>query len=136
MTRVEGEWKVGLLDETVDAEVLEGSRNALALGRRCALVGHGCYWKPGTQSPSLLGPDTCVVDCEVHDISSFRHVISRVLCATQKIMPLLCVGDERFSESEVVQADIFRASFHVDDTLPHRDCAFDRLYERRENGPR
>ena len=45
MTRVD----VEPMNERVDAVVLE---DALALGRRCVLMGSGCYWIPwGTQSP-------------------------------------------------------------------------------------
>ena len=59
MTRVD----VEPMNATVDAVVLE---DALALGRRCVLMGSGCYWRLWHAKSVLLGPENCVIDLEVY----------------------------------------------------------------------
>ena len=79
MTRVD----VEPMNATVDAVVLE---DALALGRRCVLIGSGCFWRPWHAKSVLLGPENCVIDFEVYaKVAPFRHSVLRVPRASLKM---------------------------------------------------
>ena len=53
------------INEKIEAVVLRGSPNALALGRRCALQGYDSYWRPWRSKPELFGLDERAIECEI-----------------------------------------------------------------------
>ena len=64
--------------ETVKAVVLNGSSNAPAVERRCALFGYGSSWKPWQEKFQLFGPDCRATACDV-DSAFVPFVISSCL---------------------------------------------------------
>ena len=80
--------------EDVDAIALEGSPDALALGRRCATLGYEFWWRPFHQTPVFKTPDGRVVDvvCDafyVPFVNSFASMLPYMFSLSYFGFPVL-----------------------------------------------
>jgi len=88
--------QVAPLQQAVDATILAGSPNALAVGRRCAEQGFAFYWKPFAPVPELYLPSgerVAGVRADANYVPFVRNARPRGGPGKTTAMPAFAVGE-------------------------------------------
>lgn len=103
------------LGERIEATVLKGTPNALALGRRCAQSGYEFHWKPYARAPTFIAPDGMEIEVDVDD-HYIPFITNTPTVRPPKVMPIVPAPDGQLGDKTPIAATA-PADDSIDDVL-------------------